>query len=113
MISKGTLKTPKRIEIKEDEYSNYSQIPTPVQEYRNKSWISNINIKIENGEKRGSTKFTGPESFKLAGKAKSINKSVITVKEEQAYSSLTTHKDLKNPKYPSIITPIENFKAKA
>ena len=74
--SKGSLITPKRTDVKEDEYSNYSQIPTPVTEYRTKSCINNISIKIENGEKRGSTKFTGPESFKLAGKASSINKSV-------------------------------------
>ena len=71
--SKGNFITPKRVEAKEDDYSNYSQAPTPVPEYRKKSCINNITIKIENNDKKGS------ESFRLSGKTKTINKSVIKV----------------------------------
>jgi hypothetical protein len=100
--NKGVI-TPKRVEAKQDDYSNYSQAPTPVPEYRNKSCINNITIKIENSHNYNSNKLAlnsgkgakllgqkslGKDSFRLA---KAINKSAITVKEDSAYHSVKTN----------------------
>ena len=87
---KNTIITPKRIEVKDDEYSNYSQAPTPVPEYRNKSCTKNKGINNDGIEKKSIRKLKAPESFRLIGKGKSINKSAITVKEGQAYCSVKT-----------------------
>lgn len=92
--SKGNFITPKRLEVKED-YSNYSQAPTPVPEYRKKSCVNNITIKIE-GDKKAGLKDRGQDSFRLSNKGKAINKSAITVKDDKLQVSKKTHKDFKN-----------------
>lgn len=88
--SKGNFITPKRIEAESEEYSNYSQAPTPVPEYRKKSRMSNKNLKLDPAQKPSKLgiKDKGNDSFRLSKKSKPINKSCITVKDTKAYSSV-------------------------
>ena len=89
---KDAVITPKRVEMKGEDYSNYSQAPTPLPDYRSRSKV-NKQIKLDDKPKKNAQ-----DSFRLAKKA--INKSAITVKEDQAYSSASSvQTDFKNLKY--------------
>lgn len=75
------------MEVKEDDYSNYSQAPTPVPEYRKKSCVSNITVKVDCDKKDIDLK---PEK---------VHKKLVV--NEKSYSSVKQHKrKFPNPNFP-------------
>jgi hypothetical protein len=96
----GDFITPKRIDAKDE---NYSQASTPVPGYSKKTSASRQLSKPVNEKCAGkpadniaAAKAKAQEQFKLVDKAVAVNKSAVAVKDEQKYFSVQTKKTSNN-----------------